>query len=124
VHLIIASEATEYLGERMNFKQYLGNLVVNAFEDNRLAMAPEVWLRNDVRSVKRDRGTFEADLAEDGGHGDCFVAISLALHALSRGGGPSVAHAVQVGNFGQRLLRRLRNPWAHKFENQGGRLNA
>ena len=124
VELVVASEKTAYLGEEMIFKVYLGNLLVNTIEDGRLWLPNEIWVRNDIRQVKREKGSFEADIAEDGGHADCFDAIKLALHALISGGGPVTAHGTQVGSFGQsgwgRFLSGLKNPFANKFFGGGG----
>jgi len=99
VDLIVSSEATEYLGERMIFKVYLGNLLVNTIEDGYLALPRETWIQKDFRSVVRDRGTFEAEVDEDGRHGDCFDAVKLGLHALIVPGGPIEAEAHQVGTY-------------------------
>lgn len=100
VDLIIASESTEYMGEKMIFKQYLGNLLVNTIEDGYLALPKENWIQRDFRSVIRDRGTFEAEVDEEGRHGDCFDAVKLGLHSLIVPGGPIKADAVQVGSYG------------------------
>ena len=99
VDLIVSSESTEYLGERMIFKVYLGNLLVNTIEDGYLALPREPWVQKDFRSVVRDRGTFEAEVDEDGRHGDCFDAVKLGLHALIAPGGPIQASATQVGVY-------------------------
>lgn len=99
VELIVSSEATEYLGERMIYKVYLGNLLVNTIEDGYLALPKESWIQKDFRSVVRDRGTFEAEVDEDGRHGDCFDAVKLGLHALIVPGGPIQASAAQVGTY-------------------------
>jgi phage FluMu gp28-like protein len=99
VDLIVASEATEYMGEKMIFKQYLGNLLVNTIEDGYVALPKENWVQKDFRSVIRDRGTFEAEVDEDGRHGDCFDAVKLSLHALIIPGGQVQASAAQVGSY-------------------------
>lgn len=100
VHLVINSEAIEYQGERMTYKSYLGNLLVNVLSDNALLLPKEEWLYKDLRSVKRDKGTFSCDVDENGNHGDCFDAIKLALHSLiSAGSGPVEASAAGVGAF-------------------------
>jgi hypothetical protein len=70
----------------MNWKQYLGNMLVNEFQMNRGAIPPDRYIKNDIRLVKRDKGTFATDLGENGEHGDTFDAIKLALQALRRGG--------------------------------------
>jgi hypothetical protein len=116
--LIVSGEATQYLGEKMSFKVYLGNLLINTMEDGRLALPDETWVRNDFRLVKRSGGSFETDLDEAGNHGDTFDSTKLALHALTAGGGPAEAAAAAVGRItsGTEPGRILRNPYARKFE--------
>ena len=125
VSLIVSSESTTYLGEEMNFKQYLGNLLINTLEDNHLALADETWLKDDIRLVKRDRGTFVAEVDSDGNHGDAFDAIKLGLHALIGKGGPASADAAAVGTLGGAGRPRpgLRNPFARLFGKKGYNLH-
>lgn len=99
VDLVVASEATEYMGEKMIFKQYLGNLLVNTIEDGYVALPKENWIQRDFRSVVRDRGTFEAEVDDEGRHGDCFDAVKLSLHALIIPGGQVDVSAAQVGSY-------------------------
>lgn len=111
VELVVSSESTEYLGEKMIFKVYLGNLLVNTIDDGYLALPKETWIQKDFRSVIRDRGTFEAEVDDDGRHGDCFDSVKLALHSLIAPGGPVAADGCQVGAYGsdkRRTLSRLR----------------
>lgn len=54
VELVNSAEATTYLGERMNFKAYLGNLLASTFEGGYIAIADEKWLSNDLRQPWRD----------------------------------------------------------------------
>jgi len=115
VSLIVSSEALDYGGERMLYKAYLGNLFVNTIEDGYLALPNEEWVKTDVRSVVRERGTFEAEVVEDGGHGDVFDAVKLALHALIvQGGGSGEVAAAGVGSLpGHKAPRPgLQNPRA------------
>lgn len=101
VEPVVASDGVEYGGEKMNMKTFLGALLVNTIEDGRLLLPRAEWLRDDIRSVKRDRGSFSADVDADGNHADCFDGLKLALFAL-RGlaAGPAVAAAAAVGTFG------------------------
>lgn len=89
VELVIESETITYLGVDMSTKVYLGNLLVNAANDAHLLLPSAPWLAKDLRQP--EGGTFNAEVDESGNHGDCFVAIALAIHALTRGGGPAVA---------------------------------
>lgn len=100
VVLLIESEKIKYLGTLMLVKVYLGNLVVNTIEDGYLPLPPEDWLKRDLRSVTKERGTFEAEILEDGGHGDCFDGAGAALHGLITKGGRSEASAAGPGSMG------------------------
>lgn len=120
VELVIESENITYLGETMLYKAYLGNLVVNTIEDGYLPLPPEPFIKTDMRLVVKDRGTFDSELGEDGGHGDTFASTGGALHALKTKGGPAEAAGAQVGTFGAKPVatRKLLNPYANQF---GGR---
>jgi hypothetical protein len=123
--LIVASENHTYLGEEMTFKVYLGNLLVNTMEDGHFAMADEVWIKDDFRLVKRDRGTFNAELDSAGNHADTFDGSKLALHAIIGPGGPAAASAAQVGTFGGKASSAgWKNPFAALHRRTGGMNNA
>lgn len=125
VSLIVSSETTEYLGEQMTYKNYLGNLLINTAEDGYLAIPPEEWLKKDIRQVRTERGTFTAEVEEDGGHADCFDAIKLSLHALIGAGGPAQAHATGPGHYGVSQPRSgIRHPFARRFDNSTVRTHA
>ncbi len=122
VDLVISSESTEYLGEKMTFKQYLGNLLINTLEDGHLSLPDEPWVRNDFRQVQRVKGSFHADPDESGNHADAFDAVKLSLHALVRSSGPAAAAPAQVGSFGHSsnpAQFRSRNPLARLFKKKG-----
>ena len=102
VDLVIKSESIEYLGESMPVKQYLGNLFCNTIEDGHLLLPPSDWLRDDIRQVKRDRGTFVADVDKQGNHADAHDAIELSLHGLISSSGPAQATAAPTGNLAGR----------------------
>ncbi|HEY8898918.1 MAG TPA: hypothetical protein VIM61_00685 [Chthoniobacterales bacterium] len=124
--LVVSGEATEYLGEKMSFKTYLGNLLVHTMEEGHLFLADHVWIKNDFRLVTRDRGGFVTEVDAGGNHGDTFDSTKLALHALIGPGGPVTAAAAAVGNFARPSTggRVLRNPYAHLFNRQTSRVNA
>ena len=96
VLLIVSSEKTEYMGERMNVKTYLGNLAVNAFEDRRVSLPNHPQIKNDMRLVRRVRGGFDNAVDGAGNHGDTFDAFKLSLHALLSDTTPAEAHAVDI----------------------------
>ncbi|MCX6997549.1 MAG: hypothetical protein NTV49_10795 [Kiritimatiellaeota bacterium] len=100
VRLVVASEGLEYRGEKMIYKAYTGNLLCNQIEDSLLALPAEAFIRNDFRLVVRDRGTFDAEVDENGGHGDVFDAVKLGLLCLLSKGGP--VQAAAAGNGGYR----------------------
>lgn len=116
--LVIASESITYLGESMNKKTYLGNLFVNTIEDGSLALPPEDWLEKDIRQVMRDRGTFVAEVDDEGNHADGFDAIKLALMGLiGASTGPVEARAAAVGTFAG-MLQGKRWPVDPRRSNQ------
>jgi hypothetical protein len=116
--LLIESEKIDYLGEAMLVKAYVGNLFVNAIDDGYLALPPAEFVKTDLRLVVRDRGTFDAELGKDGGHGDVFAAGGAALHGLRGKGGKIEAAGTPVGTFGAhvpRAPRKVLNPFAQRF---------
>lgn len=122
VNLIVSSESTEYGGEKMLWKAYLGNLFTNEIETGYVALPPEEFVKIDLRSVSRVKGTFDAEVVDDGGHGDVFDACKLAHHGLVSKGGPAEIAAVGVGSLvkagtGQRP--GIKNPFAKR--GAGGR---
>jgi hypothetical protein len=115
VDLVIESERVSYMGEEMTYKLYLGNLVVNTFNDNRIAAPNAVWLRNDLRQP--EGATFIAEPDENGNHADAFCALGASLHGLIAAGGPVTATAVPLSSIGAPPVLRagLKNPLAHLF---------
>lgn len=98
VMLVVNSEKTEYLGEPMNFKSYLGNLACNALEDGSVSLPPAREVKEDFRLVKRYKGGFDNLLdSVTGRHGDLFDGFKLSVHALLNGGGECEATAVRLG---------------------------
>lgn len=124
VEMVIESEIIVYLGQKMTYKAYLGNLVVNTIDDGYLPLPPAEWLKRDFRSVNKERGTFEAEILDDGGHGDCFDGAGCALHGLISKGGRAQATASGPGRFlaGGAPARKVLNPFAHKFTGRPGGL--
>lgn len=125
VELIVSSETTEYLGERMTYKNYLGNLLINTLDDGYVALPAEDWLKRDLRQVKSERGTFTAEVEADGGHADCFDAIKLSIHALVGEGGPATARAAGPGHYGLASARPgVRYPFAHQHRTSRAAIHA
>jgi hypothetical protein len=96
--------------EPITMKAELGNQLVAVFDDNQLTTAPERYLKNDMRLVKRDRGSFNAELGPNGEHGDTFDSHKLGLHALtSTAGGMESTAGIKLGHQtvgGQRFKPR------------------
>lgn len=81
---VVASETVEIPGsEPITKKALLGNAFVAVVEDNQATLAPERYLKDDMRRVKRDRGSFSCEVGPNGEHGDVFDSHKLALHALT-----------------------------------------
>lgn len=124
VQLIVSSEKTKYQNEEMLWKAFLGNLLVNLIEDGYAALPSAPWVKTDIRSVVTEKGTFSAEVVEDGGHGDVFDGCKLAAYAVEGAGGPVEASAAARGTYGvSKPTRKLLNPYAGKHE-RGGRQRA
>ena len=108
---MVGSETIEKPGkEPMTMKAYLGNQFVGEIDDNHVTLAPERYIKEDFRLVKRDRGTFITDISPSGGHGDTFDSHKNASYALeSNSGGALTAETVaQIKRSqGRRPVRRF-----------------
>jgi hypothetical protein len=118
VALIVSGETTQWAGEEMSYKIFLGNLYINTIDDGHLALPDEDWVAKDARLVKRDRGTFVTELDASGNHGDAFDAVKLGLYGLVSKGGRAEATGAPVGEFGRKAAMRpgIRNPYARLHE--------
>jgi len=96
IELVIASETVTEAGQKMTKKSYLGNLYCRAYEDGRIAIPPDRWVKDDRRLVKRVRGSFENELDSAGNHADTFDAGKLAFYALTKSAGITNAQAVST----------------------------
>ena len=125
VELVVSSETTTYGGEKMNFKTYLGNQLVNTMDDGHLILPESRYVKEDYRLVLRDRGGFATQTDSQGRHGDTFDSDKLALHGLISRGGPARAEAVSVGGIG----RSPNSAWSSRSARladameRGGKLN-
>jgi hypothetical protein len=111
VALIVASEGTEYRGQKMKFKEYQTNLYLHQIDDGRLALPDEQWVEDDARQVKTERGLFYADVDEEGNHADTFDATKQALHALRMHGGGGAAEVTGAGAGGFAQGGRAAGAW-------------
>ena len=88
IELVIASETVELPGgEKITKKAWLGSKWIGAIDDNHAVLAPDRYLRDDFRRVRKSRGSFECEPGPNGEHGDTFDAHKLAYHALTSTGG-------------------------------------
>lgn len=120
VGLIKSGEKVTYKGEDFNYKQLLGSLYANAFDDGLVRLPAGDWIATDHRLVKREGGAFVNELGKGGWHGDTFDGGKLAYWGLIGAGGPIRAAAAQVGDYGSaperdglvqsRLRRRVSTP--------------
>jgi len=91
VELVVASESVERPGQpNITVKQQLGERLVAALEDNRIALPGARYLHEDFRLVKKERGQFVCEPDGQGRHGDTFDAVKLALKALASGANRTV----------------------------------
>jgi len=67
----------------LTLKQLLGERLIAALENNRLALPAARYIHEDFRLVRKERGHFTCDPDSQGRHGDTFDAVKLALHALA-----------------------------------------
>jgi len=100
VELVKGGETVEQPGqEPITKKALLGSRLVAVFDDNQITTAPERYLKNDLRLVKRDRGSFTAELGPNGEHGDTFDSHKLGLWALdSTAGGMTSTEGCHLGH--------------------------
>ena len=104
---LVGSETIELPGkEPMTMKAYLGNQFIGELDDNHITLAPERYIKEDFRLVKRDRGSFTTEISPSGQHGDTFDSHKNANEALesTRGGITTVA-GVRLGGASVRASR-------------------
>jgi len=70
-----------------NWKLYLGDSYTAQINDNRYTVPPEYYFKKDHRSVVKDKGTYNCEVDNDGGHGDTFDSGKLAQHAINASAG-------------------------------------
>jgi hypothetical protein len=113
VELVVSGENIIYMGETMSYKSYLGNQLVNHYNDAQIATASDRYIREDARRVMKEKGLFVNLIDSQGRHADTFDARKLALHGLVAKGGPAHAEAMAVGQFGKPAADgKWKNPFA------------
>ena len=98
VILVKNSERFDVMGERVLYKTYLGQLLVNAIDEDLVDLPRAQEVKDDFRLVKKMKGGFDNALdSATGRHGDLFDGTKLSVHALVEGTEEAKADAVQVG---------------------------
>ncbi len=99
VELVKGGETVELPGqEPITKKALLGSRLVAVFDDNQITVAPERYIKSDMRLVRRDRGSFACEAGPNGEHGDTFDSHKLALWALSStNGAMESAEGIRMG---------------------------
>jgi hypothetical protein len=96
---VVGSETVEQTnGEKATRKAILGAQLAGLFTDNRIAIPADRYVKDDVRRVKRHKGSFDAELGPNGEHGDVFDALKLAAEAVtSNAGAITTMEGIAVG---------------------------
>lgn len=69
-------------GQPAQAKYAMGITYTSAYEDGRIAIAPDQWVAKDRRAVIRNGDKFEAAVDDEGNHADSFDSGKLALWGL------------------------------------------
>lgn len=109
---LVGSETIELPGkEPMTMKAYLGNKFIGELDDNHVTLAPERYIKEDFRLVKRDRGSFITDISPSGQHGDTFDSHKNASHALDSNSGGAISAEtlarIRTGPARYRIVRHF-----------------
>lgn len=96
VELVDSSTRTEFEGQSITMKTYLGNLAVNAIEDRIAAIPSDKSVKDDFRLVRRYKGGFDNLLDNAGHHGDCFDSFKQAINGFLISSGVIEAEAVST----------------------------
>jgi hypothetical protein len=125
MEIVVMSESIEHRGEKMSMKSYLGSIYVDQYEDARIAIPEDRYIREDRRLVIKEKGLFVNLSDSRGRHADTFTSGSLAEYGFVASG-PAEASAVGVGaGLGAPAsTAKWKNPFARMFENGGTKHNA
>jgi hypothetical protein len=105
---VVGSESVQRPGyEPMSMKQYLGGLLVGELDDNHLTLPGSVYVKEDFRLVKKERGQFVCTPDAQGRHGDTFDGTKLALNAI-KGAPPPALPAAFENTRAARIMRARR----------------
>lgn len=115
VRLVASGETLDWKGEKLSYKQLLGNLYSALFEDALIGLPEGEWIMEDHRLVMREKGSFMANLGPNGEHGDTFDSGKLANWCLVRGGRAEIHAASITPQSDGRSLTGLKNWLAKKM---------
>ena len=106
VLLIVASESVDKPGldKPTNYKEWLGDALVDKLNDNNLTLPGDTYTRQDYRLVMKDRGRFVCEPNENGMHGDTFDGDKLGLHALKGGAGRTIVPGFRADVYNPRSV--------------------
>jgi len=102
VELLVMSESADKYSKKasdgeMTLKQYLCGETVRRLEEGTIALPNHPYIREDIRLVKRRKGSYDNDVSASGQHGDVFDALKNAVFAV-RPGGELVNQSVKVNH--------------------------
>lgn len=101
-HLYFANEKVQYLGEDIERKTLVGNLLRNALHDGRLILPEDRWIFDDLRLVKDHKGGFLFETDKDGNHADAAQSLMLCMEGfLKSSSGRVEARACGTGSLGR-----------------------
>lgn len=101
VESVVMSESLELptYDTPVSKKTYFGDLYVSKFNDNRIAVPPERYIREDHRLPKKIKGLYVCDPAPNGQHGDTFDSGKIASRMLrSSAGALTTTDGIVLGN--------------------------
>lgn len=109
----IASKGIEHRGKKYSAKQLLGDLYVQQFEDNVMALPGGEgtgWVYADHQLVKASRGTYVYEEDSVGNHADAFVSNMLAVWSLLTGEERAEISAAGAGDISKPDRRGIITP--------------
>lgn len=107
VSLVKSGVKIKHDGHELDAKTLIGNLYVNAIEDDLVELPTGDFIFTDHRLVKRERGSFQTETGKGGQHGDTFDGAKLSIWSLVKGGGKVKAQAVDITGKDKPLRRGL-----------------
>jgi hypothetical protein len=119
VEVVVASESTEKYTHKptdqpTTMKQFTSGRCVEALENGVIALPAHRYVREDIRLVKKARGSFDNEVSATGQHGDVFDALKLAHFALRPGGEfasasvKTTSHRITDGQYAMSNPKRKR----------------